>query len=240
MADSTARERRLADADRLGMSWWVDQLARIVVFVGGISAIVLIIAIFVFVASQGLGFALTKLDVGEFSTSPAWRPTSDSNPTYGALALMAGTASVTGCAMLVAVPFSLGAAIFIAEFATGKTRETLKVLVELLAAIPSVVWGFIGLTIMNPLIIQTLRRARRPQRAQRRRHPGADGGADHDLHRRGRPQGGAGPLPGSRRGDGGDALADDLQGRAAGRQATACWARCCSASGAGSARPWPS
>ena len=56
--------------------------------------------------------------------------------------------------MLVAIPFSLGAAIYIAEFATGKTREFLKVLVELLAAIPSVVWGFIGLTIMNPVIIQ--------------------------------------------------------------------------------------
>ena len=55
--------------------------------------------------------------------------------------------------MLVSVPFSLGAAIYIAEFATGRTREALKVLVELLAAIPSVVWGFIGLSIMNPLII---------------------------------------------------------------------------------------
>ena len=52
-----------------------------------------------------------------------------------------------------AIPFSLGAAIFVGEFATGKTREFLKILVELLAAIPSVVWGFIGLTIMNPIII---------------------------------------------------------------------------------------
>jgi phosphate transport system permease protein len=56
--------------------------------------------------------------------------------------------------MLVAIPFSLGTAVYIAEFASGKTRETLKVLVELLAAIPSVVWGFIGLSIMNPLIIE--------------------------------------------------------------------------------------
>ena len=67
---------------------------------------------------------------------------------------MAGTASVTGLAMLVAIPFSLGASIYIAEFATGRKREFLKVLVELLAAIPSVVWGFIGLSIMNPLIIE--------------------------------------------------------------------------------------
>jgi phosphate transport system permease protein len=55
--------------------------------------------------------------------------------------------------MLVSVPLALGAAIYIGEFATGKTREALKVLVELLAAIPSVVWGFIGLSIMSPLII---------------------------------------------------------------------------------------
>jgi phosphate transport system permease protein len=56
--------------------------------------------------------------------------------------------------MLVAVPFSLGAAIYISEFAKGRVKESLKVLVELLAAIPSVVWGFIGLTVMNRLIIQ--------------------------------------------------------------------------------------
>ena len=88
-----------------------------------------------------------------FFTSIAWRPTSN-NPTYGALALIVGTASVTGFAMLFSVPLSLGAALFIAEFATGKTRETLKILVEMLAAIPSVVWGFVGMSIMHPLIIQ--------------------------------------------------------------------------------------
>ena len=93
-------------------------------------------------------------DLKTFFTSPKWVPTSQVKPTYGALALMAGTASVTGLAMLVAIPFSLGAAVYIGEFATGRRRESLKILVELLAAIPSVVWGFIGLSIMNPLIIK--------------------------------------------------------------------------------------
>ncbi len=127
---------------------------QVLVFIGGVSAIIFIIGIFVFITKEGLPFILGRLDVVEFFTSPRWRPTSGHNPTYGALALIAGTASVTGLAMLVAVPFSLGAAIYIGEFATGKTREILKVLVELLAAIPSVVWGFIGLSIMNPLIIK--------------------------------------------------------------------------------------
>ncbi|GMV07190.1 MAG: hypothetical protein AMXMBFR53_34650 [Gemmatimonadota bacterium] len=145
---------RAMDLDRRGWDWYVDKLVAVLVFVGGASAIVLIGAIFVFVFKEGFGFIAGPLDVKEFFTSRAWRPTSRP-PTYGILALMAGTASVTGLAMLLSVPFSLGAAIFIGEFATGKVRETLKVLVELLAAIPSVVWGFIGLSIMNPLIIRT-------------------------------------------------------------------------------------
>ena len=72
---------------------------------------------------------------------------------YGALALIAGTASVTALAMLIAVPFGIGAAIFVSEFCGQRTRESLKIVIELLAAIPSVVWGFIGLTVMNPVII---------------------------------------------------------------------------------------
>jgi len=139
--------------DRRDLDWYIDRFAQAAVFVGGISAILFILGIFVFITREGVGFVTGAMDVGEFFTSPRWRPTSSHNPTYGALALIAGTASVSGLAMVVAVPFSLGAAIFIGEFATGRAREALKVLVELLAAIPSVVWGFIGLSIMNKLII---------------------------------------------------------------------------------------
>lgn len=153
-AESTSAASHMTDLDYRGRSWYVDRVVAALVFVGGISAVVFILGIFIFIAGGGLGFLFGGFEPGEFFGSLAWRPTSN-NPTYGALALIAGTASVTGLAMLVSVPFSLGAAIFIAEFATGRTREALKVLVELLAAIPSVVWGFIGLSIMNPLIIET-------------------------------------------------------------------------------------
>lgn len=141
------------DIDRRDSAWYVDKAVQVLVFLGGISAIVLILGIFVFVTKEGLGFITETLDLKEFFTSPLWRPNSN-NPVYGALALIVGTASVTGLAMVVAVPFSLGAAIYISEFAQGKTKESLKVLVELLAAIPSVVWGFIGFMIMHPLIVR--------------------------------------------------------------------------------------
>jgi len=143
-----------ADFDRRNADWYIDKLVQTLVFIGGISAIVFVLGIFVFVTKEGIGFIIDTIDFKEFFTSPYWEPSDEDAPEYGILALVAGTASVTGLAMVVAIPFSLGAAIFIGEFAGGKTREVLKVLVELLAAIPSVVWGFIGLTIMNPLIIE--------------------------------------------------------------------------------------
>ena len=143
------------DFDRLNRDWYIDKAVQLLVFIGGISAIVFIIGIFVFITKEGFGFLAGAFDFREFFFSPNWRPTSEARETYGILALIAGTASVTGLAMLIAIPFSLGTAIFIAEFASGKTREFLKITVELLAAIPSVVWGFIGLAIMNPIIIQT-------------------------------------------------------------------------------------
>jgi phosphate transport system permease protein len=150
---SETRRRAALDINHYNRDWYIDKVVQILVFLGGISAIVFIVGIFVFISREGFGFLFGDFSFKEFFFSPNWRPTS-SNPTYGILALIAGTASVTGLAMLVAIPFSLGAAIFIGEFATGKTREFLKITVELLAAIPSVVWGFIGLAVMNPLIIE--------------------------------------------------------------------------------------
>jgi phosphate transport system permease protein len=143
-----------SEFDRRNLDWFIDKLVQLIVFVGGISAIIFIIGIFIFITMEGFGFLLDTFSFEEFFLSPWWEPTDEDEPSYGILALMAGTASVTGLAMVVAIPFSLGAAIFIGEFASGKTREFLKVLVELLAAVPSVVWGFIGLSIMNPLIIE--------------------------------------------------------------------------------------
>lgn len=126
---------------------------ELLIRVCGISAIVFVFGIFFFVFREGAGFLFHGFDAREFFTSPEWYPTSQSRVRYGALALIAGTASVTALAMLIAVPFGIGAAIFVSEFCGPRLKETLKITIELLAAIPSVVWGFIGLTVMNPVII---------------------------------------------------------------------------------------
>ena len=120
----------------------------------GISAILFVFGIFFFVFREGASFFFGGLDLVEFLTSTEWFPSSVSNKRYGVLALIVGTFSVTALAMIIAVPFGIGAAIFVSEFCTPKFKETVKIVIELLAAIPSVVWGFIGLTIMNELIIE--------------------------------------------------------------------------------------
>jgi phosphate transport system permease protein len=118
----------------------------------GISAIIFVFGIFFFVFREALPVP-DKVTPGGFLFNTDWYPTSMSNVRFGIGALLLGTLSVTITSMLIAVPFGLGAAVFVSEFCRGKARETLKIVIELLAAIPSVVWGFIGLTVMNKFII---------------------------------------------------------------------------------------
>jgi phosphate transport system permease protein len=105
----------------------------------GWSAIGFVLAIFIFVFREGAPTLVAGLDLREFFTSINWRPDSVVRPQFGILALLVGTVSVTALAMAIAVPVGLGAAFFISEFCGSRARETLKIVIELLAAIPSVV-----------------------------------------------------------------------------------------------------
>ncbi len=119
----------------------------------GWSAILFVFSIFFFIFREAAPI-FGELNWLEFFTSTQWQPSSEVHPRYGILALLVGTVSVTTLAMLVAVPLGLGAAVFISEFCTGKLKESLKILIELLAAIPSIVWGFIGYMVLGPIIIK--------------------------------------------------------------------------------------
>lgn len=130
-----------------------ERALEVVIRLCGISAILFVFGIFFFVLREGVGLLFDDdFNISQFLFSTEWFPTSASNVRYGVLALIVGTLSVTGLAMLLAVPFGLGAAIFVSEFSSGRVKETLKITIELLAAIPSVVWGFIGISVMNPLL----------------------------------------------------------------------------------------
>lgn len=119
----------------------------------GVSAVLFVFGIFFFVFREGVGLLFSdRFSVAKFLFTTEWFPTSHSNVRYGVLSLIIGTATVTGLAMAIAVPLGLGAAVFVAEFCEKRVKEALKIVIESLAAIPSVVWGFIGISVMNPLI----------------------------------------------------------------------------------------
>jgi phosphate transport system permease protein len=124
-----------------------------VIRVCGWSSIVGLAAIFLFVFKEAAPM-VPKLDWVHFFTSPRWIPNPGvgNETSFGALALLVGTATTTLIALILSVPVGLGAAVYISEFATGKVKETLKIVIELLAAIPSIVWGFIGLMVLGPIV----------------------------------------------------------------------------------------
>lgn len=131
-----------------------EKLLESVIRVSGVSAIFFVVAIFFFIFREAAPVLWDKgFSIFEFLFSTEWYPTSVSNVRYGTLALTVGTLSVTAVAIALAVPFGLGAAIYVSEFCRPRLRESLKIVIELLAAIPSVVWGFIGLTVMSKTIM---------------------------------------------------------------------------------------
>ena len=86
--------------DRRDRSWWVDWIAKAAVFGGGVSAIVFIAGIFLFIATQGLDFAVHRLSWSQFFGSGNWRPTGHP-PEFGALYLIVGTATIDSSSSLV-------------------------------------------------------------------------------------------------------------------------------------------
>jgi len=113
----------------------------------GYSAVFFVGIIFYFLLSQGLP-SLTEVDLSTLF-SKRWYPIEGY---YGILPLLSGSLVVTIGATLIAVPFGIGTAVFIAEVAPRWAREVLKPIVEILAGLPSVLLGFIGIVALSPLL----------------------------------------------------------------------------------------
>jgi phosphate transport system permease protein len=93
----------------------------------------------------------SEISIVDFLTGTDWAPLFEP-PAFGVLPLIAGTLLVTGCACMVCIPFGLGSAIYLSEYARPRTRKYLKPALEVLAGIPTVVYGYFALTFMTPLL----------------------------------------------------------------------------------------
>jgi phosphate transport system permease protein len=126
---------------------WTETLITAIIKTCGYSAIVFVLLIFFFLVREGLP-TLSEVKLSQLF-SIRWYPIEDH---FGILPLITGSILVTVIAMLIAIPFGIGTAVFLSEIAPRWLREILKPLVELLGGLPSVVLGFLGILVLAPYL----------------------------------------------------------------------------------------
>ncbi len=161
---------------------WKDTLVAKFIFLNGITAIVTVCLIFVFLVKDAVPLFKT-VSPWQFVTGTTWLP--DQNA-FGIVPLLVGSLFVTLGAVVIAVPLGIACAVYLAEVAPRAVREILKPTIEVLAGIPSVVIGFIGIMIAAPFMQSLSQTAHRPDRPHRLDNARFHGHADDHLHLRGR------------------------------------------------------
>jgi phosphate transport system permease protein len=128
----------------------VDSIVRIVMFFCGILSIFTTAGIVVVLGSQALSFfQRDAVDIFEFLFGTTWVPQGGQ---FGFLPLLNSTIVTSFWAMVVALPLGLGAAVYMSEYARSSVRDRIKPILELLAGIPTVTYGYFALTFMTPVL----------------------------------------------------------------------------------------
>jgi phosphate transport system permease protein len=128
-----------------------ERIFRTVFLVAASTSILITVFILYTVLFEAIKF-LSTIDLGQL-IADGWFPRRGQ---FDILTVFVGSVMVAGIAMLVATPAGLGAAIYLSEYASPRTRSTVKPILEILAGIPSVVLGFFALTFINPNIVQAI------------------------------------------------------------------------------------
>lgn len=133
---------------------WTERLVRWALFGCALVSILTTIAIVLTLATESFSFFRT-VPITEFLFSTRWAPLLEPRG-FGILPLLCGTFLVAGGALLVGVPVGLGSAIFLSEYAPPSIRQMAKPLLEILAGIPTIVYGYFALTFITPHVLRPL------------------------------------------------------------------------------------
>ncbi len=131
---------------------FIEKTAKSIFLTCAAVAIFAVCAITIYMLVKGTP-ALKEVGVSELLFGNIWRPTAD-NPSYGILYIILASLFGTGAAILIGVPIGLLTAVYISEMAGKKIAKIVRSSVELLAAIPSVIYGLIGMMVLNPLMFK--------------------------------------------------------------------------------------
>lgn len=123
---------------------------RGIFFICAFLSIIVSVVIVYSLISQAWGF-FSDISVFEFISGTRWSPILKPR-SYGVLPLVSGTLLVSAIAAMVAVPVGVGVAMFLSEYASNKTRKTFRPLLEILAGIPTVVYGYFALSFVTPIL----------------------------------------------------------------------------------------
>ncbi|WP_040286439.1 MULTISPECIES: phosphate ABC transporter permease subunit PstC [Sporosarcina] len=133
-----------------------ERIGRGLTFAAVLMTALLTAAIFFLVFTKGIStFTVNGGSVKQFFTGTSWNPgrqTGSGQPIIGALPFLAGSLAVTGLSAILCTPIAVGAALFMSEISPKSGRTILQPVIELLVGIPSVVYGFIGLSVVVPLL----------------------------------------------------------------------------------------
>lgn len=129
----------------------VERSAEIIFSACGLIAVLAVISITAYMLMNGTP-ALFEVGIKEILFSSVWEPANKTNPQFGILYIILTSIVGTAFAILIGVPIGILAAVFIAEVAPKKVAKIVKPAIELLAGIPSVIYGLLGVMILNPLM----------------------------------------------------------------------------------------
>jgi phosphate transport system permease protein len=126
----------------------------ILLLIASVSVLTTFGIVFTLIVETGIFFS--KVRITDFLFGTEWFPFANTQQQFGILPLIAGTLKVTLIAIIVAVPFGIASAVFLSEYASDNTRRIIKPILEVLAGIPTIVYGFFALTFVTPLLQQII------------------------------------------------------------------------------------
>lgn len=140
-----------AKKQKKSFSTWIEKIVPFLLLLTAIVSVLTTLGIVLTLIVETFIF-FDRVSIVEFLTAQKWYPFSQTQGSFGILPLVMGTLKVTVIAAVVAVPIGLGSAIFLSEYASDKTRRLIKPILEVLAGIPTIVYGFFALTFVTPIL----------------------------------------------------------------------------------------
>ncbi|WP_108306997.1 phosphate ABC transporter permease subunit PstC [Metalysinibacillus jejuensis] len=148
-------QQMIADTQGKGMKRLIEKLMPILLFTAATLSVLTTFAIVFTLIFETFEF-FQRVSITDYLFGTEWLPFSSKEPMFGILPLIVGTLKVTFIAIIVAVPLGIASAVYLSEYASDNARRVIKPILEVLAGVPTIVYGFFALTFVTPVLQQLI------------------------------------------------------------------------------------